>query len=81
MADALYQSKLIGNAFFVVSQGFSSFLFKLTAVWSWEMQFLTDKLTVFPKTTKFTNFHRPHLVFPDFQGLEKLLFFFFFLYF
>ena len=25
------------------------------------------------KTTKFTNFHRPHSVFTDFQGLEKLV--------
>ena len=25
------------------------------------------------KTTKFTNFHRPHSVFTDFQGLEKLI--------
>ena len=29
------------------------------------------------KTTKFTNFHRPHSVFPDFQSLEKLIPFFF----
>ena len=28
------------------------------------------------KTTKFTNFHRPHLVFPDFQGPEKRIPFF-----
>ena len=45
----------------------------LTTVRSWEMQFLTDELKVFPsalKTTKFTNFHRTHSVFTDFQGLE-----------
>ena len=43
------------------------------------MQFLTDKLIFFPsalKTTKFTNFHRPHSVFPDFQGPEELIPFF-----
>ena len=50
------------------------FLFFKTTVQSWEMQFLTDKLTVFPwhsEDHKFTHIHRPHSVFTDFQGLNK----------
>ena len=76
MVDALHQSKLIASVFFVISHGNYYFL---TTVQSWEMQFLTDKLIVFPsalKTTKFTNFHRPHSFFTDFQSLEKLIPFF-----
>ena len=46
MADALYQSKLTGNAFFLILH--CNFFIFLTAVRSWEMQFLTGKLIVFP---------------------------------
>ena len=40
------------------------------------MQFLTDKLIVFPSALKTTNFHRPPSFFTDFQSLEKLIPFF-----
>ena len=55
IADALYQSKLIGSACFVISH--SNLKINQSTVQSWEMQFLTDKLIVFPcaKTTKFTD--------------------------
>jgi len=47
MAIAL--SKLIGSVFFVILHSHLKKLKKhLTTVWSWEMQFLTGKLTVFP---------------------------------
>ena len=58
MADALYQSKLIGSVFFVISHGaFFSSLF-LTTVRSWEMQFLTDKLIVFPSHSEDHKIHK-----------------------
>ena len=41
-----YQSKLIGSVFFWILHG--NLKKKSTTVWSWEMQFLTDKLIVFP---------------------------------
>ena len=44
MANTLYQSKLIGNAFFVILH--HNYFFQ-TTVQSWEMQFWTDKLIVF----------------------------------
>ena len=40
--------------------------------WLISWQFFPSAL----KTTKFKNFHRPHSVFPDFQGLEKFIPFF-----
>ena len=54
--------------------------FFLTTVWSWEVQFLTDKLIFFslalwrPQNSQ--TFTDPHSVFTDFQGLEKLIPFF-----
>ena len=37
----------------------------------WSAESFSLALTL--KTTKFTNFHRPHSVFTDFQGLEKII--------
>ena len=79
------QSKLIGSAFFVILQ--SIFKIYFYTVWSWEMQFLTDKLIVFPMCPgdHIISFPlvlwRPHnsqtftdpTKFSDFQGLEKLI--------
>ena len=77
MANALYQSKLIAGAFFVISHSefiFVKLLFSLgkCSFWLISWQFFPSAL----KITKFTNFHRPHSVFTDFQGLEKHIPFF-----
>ena len=47
----------------------------LSTIQSWEMQFLTDKLIVFPwhsEDHKFTNFHRPHSVCTTFKALKSI---------
>ena len=63
---------MIGSVFFLILHS-NLFLFKLLfglrecSFWLINWQFFPSAL----KTTKFTNFHRPHSVFTDFQGLEK----------
>ena len=77
MADTLYQSELTGTVFSVIShRDFFFFFFNYCSVLGnaasdWSAESFSLALTL--KTTKFTNFHRPHSVFTDFQGLEKII--------
>ena len=72
MASALYSSKLTGSAFFVILHGHVCLFFKLLFGLG-KCSFWLTHWEFFPSALRTTNFHRPHSVFTDFQGLEKLI--------